>query len=725
MEKTMKKVRFSLSTNIILALVLGVLCGIFFGEYCAGLHIFGDAFVKLLQMSILPFIVVSLISGLGSLSYDEAKELAITAGSVLLLFWAMVFAIILLMPLSFPSLKSASFFSKSVVEVKEQINFLDLFIPSNPFGALAKNVVPAVVLFSIAVGVALIGIKEKHNLVGDLSIFSAAFSRIARFVVNLTPIGVFAIAASTAGTMTMEEFGRLQVYFITYTVAAVLLTFWILPMLLTTVTPFKYKDVVGLSRDALVTGFTTGNLFIVLPVLIANCKELFEKYRLEQKKTESLVDIIVPVSFNFPNMGGLLILVFIPFAAWFSASAFSVKDYPFFVFSSLFSMFGGAMLALTFLLDGLRIPSDLFQLFIASKVLTDRFATLLAAMHLLIFALITICAIKGLLTIRWKGVLRYTVMTVVITFITIITTRAFFTKALEFEYTKYKSFVEMELFCDPVPAKVHKSLPPSLPHSQVPPRSRLAEIRERGFLRVGYFKDSLPFAFTNVAANLVGFDIEMAHRLARELDVSLEFVQIDRGKVAEYLKKGYCDTIMSGFALTTDRLQEMNFSVPYLDNTIAFVVKDHRRNDFSSREAVQSLKAPKIGIPNVPYYIAKIRNYLPQARLVTLGSPREFFRKRSSDLDAFAYSAEAGSAWTLIYPEYSVVVPLPDTIAVPLAYPTARGDREMVDFLNGWISLKKKDGTIEEVFNYWILGHGAHKKGPRWSVIRNVLHWVD
>ena len=77
-------------------------------------------------------------------------------------------------------------------------------------------------------------------------------------------------------------------------------------MLLTTVTPFKYGDVAGLSKDALVTGFTTGNLFIIFPVLITNCKELFERYKLEQKETESLVDIIVPVSFNFPTMGGLL-----------------------------------------------------------------------------------------------------------------------------------------------------------------------------------------------------------------------------------------------------------------------------------------------------------------------------------------------------------------------------------------------------------------------------------
>jgi Na+/H+-dicarboxylate symporter len=724
MEKTMKKVRFSLSTNIILALVLGVLCGIIFGEYCAGLKIFGDAFIKLLQMSILPFIVVSLIAGMGRLSYDEAKNLAIKAGAVLLLFWGIVYTIILLMPISFPSLKSASFFSQSVVEVGGKVDFLDLFIPANPFGSLANNVVPAVVFFSIAVGVALISVKEKYNFIGDLSILSEAFTRVARFVVYLTPIGVFAIAASTAGTMTMEEFGRLQVYFIIYTVAAILLTFWILPMLLTTVTPFKYGDVVGLSKDALVTGFTTGNLFIILPVLIANCKELFERYKLEQKETESLVDIIVPVSFNFPNMGGLLILVFIPFAAWFSASAFSVKDYPFFVVSSLFSMFGGATLALPFLLDSLRIPSDLFQLFVASKVLTDRFATLLAAMHLLVFSLLTICAVKGLLTIRWRGVLRYTVVTVMIAFVTIVTTRAFFTKALEFEYTKYESFVEMELLCDPVPAKVHKSLPPPLPYSQGPGRSRLEEIHERGFLRVGYFKDALPYAFINSANNLVGFDIEMAHRLARELDVSLEFVQINRGEVAERLNAGYCDIVMSGFGVTTKRLEKMAYSVSYLDNTIAFIVEDYQRNNFNSRKAVQSLEAPKIGIPNVPYYISKIRDYLPQATLVTISS-REFFRGKRKDLDAFVYSAEAGSAWTLVYPEYSVVVPLPDTIRIPLAYPMARGDRAIVDFINGWINLKKKDGTIENIFGHWILGKGADKKEPRWCVMRDVLGWVE
>jgi Na+/H+-dicarboxylate symporter len=327
--ETKKRFRLGLSGSILLGFMLGILCGLFFGEYCAGLKIFGDAFIKLLQMSILPYIVVSLIVGIGRLSYQEAQLLAIKAGSLLLVFWGIALAVIFLMPLAFPSVETASFFSTSLVKAKEQVDFLELFIPANPFSSLANNVIPASVLFSIAVGIGLIGIKEKHNLIDDLAILATALSRIANFVVYLTPIGVFAIAASAAGTMTLEEIGRLQVYFVTFIVAVLILTFWVLPMLVAALTPFTYRDIVGISKDALVTGFATGKLFIILPILIQNCNDLFEKHKQEHEDTASLVDIIVPVSFNFPTTGKLLTLLFVLFCAWFTGNAVSVIDYPY------------------------------------------------------------------------------------------------------------------------------------------------------------------------------------------------------------------------------------------------------------------------------------------------------------------------------------------------------------------------------------------------------------
>ena len=87
--------------------------------------------------------------------------------------------------------------------------------------------------------------------------------------------------------------------------------------------------------------------------------------------------------------------------------------------------------------------------------------------------------------------------------------------------------------------------------------------------------------------------------------------------------------------------------------------------------------------------------------------------------------AERGSAWTLLYPQFSVVVPEPGIIKVPLAYPIAEHDAAFAGFMNTWIDLKRKDGTIQRLYDYWVLGRDAAPRQPRWSVIRNVLHWVD
>jgi ABC-type amino acid transport substrate-binding protein len=72
-----------------------------------------------------------------------------------------------------------------------------------------------------------------------------------------------------------------------------------------------------------------------------------------------------------------------------------------------------------------------------------------------------------------------------------------------------------------------------------------------------------------------------------------------------------------------------------------------------------------------------------------------------------------------------VVVPLPNPIKIPMVYPMPKKDQHLVDFVNAWLELKKRDGTIQTVFEHWILGKGATKDSSRWSIIRDVLHWVE
>ena len=118
----------------------------FLGELAAPFEILADAYVRLLQMTVLPYMIVSLIAGIGSLSAGQAKTMLTRVGAILVLLWTISITFAFLMPLSFPSWETASFFSTGMLHQVEDFDFLGLYIPTNPFNSLANNVVPAVVI---------------------------------------------------------------------------------------------------------------------------------------------------------------------------------------------------------------------------------------------------------------------------------------------------------------------------------------------------------------------------------------------------------------------------------------------------------------------------------------------------------------------------------------------------------------------------------------------------
>lgn len=250
----------SLAAQVLTSLLLGVFAGLFFGELVAPVGVLGDAFVLLLQMTVLPFMMVSLIRGLGSLQLSDAKLLAIRAGSFLVVIWLIVIVCVVLITLGLPSWPSASFFSNDLVAEQEAFDFLTLFIPANPFASLAETVVPAVVVFSVAFGIALIGLEPKYAILEMLNVSYDALSRITSFIVRLAPIGVFGIAAKAAGTTDPNDIDGLQVYVALYAGMALLLAFWTLPRLVTTLTPLRYGQILGPMRNVFITAFATGNL---------------------------------------------------------------------------------------------------------------------------------------------------------------------------------------------------------------------------------------------------------------------------------------------------------------------------------------------------------------------------------------------------------------------------------------------------------------------------------
>lgn len=721
----------SLVGPIGLGLVAGAATGVFLGDRARVFEAVADGFVKLLQMAVLPYITVSIVGSLGTLQPRDLRMLGVRATLVLIGLWAVALAFAFLMPLMFPPAESGAFFSTTMLEPAPAFDFVDLYIPANPFFALANNVVPGVVLFSIVMGVALIGVHRKERLLEVLGAAAEALSGAMRFVVRLTPYGIFAIAAATAGTIRLEQAARVQIYLVAYAGLALLLGLWVLPGLVSVLTPIRLREIFAATREALLTAVVAGDLFIVLPVLIAACKELAARHSPDPESAHVLPDLIVPVSYNFPHSGKLLSVSFILFAGWFSDAAVHPADYPRLGLIAIVTMFGSITSAVPFLLDLFRVPADTFQLFVASGVINSRFGTLVAAMHTVAMALLAASALTG--GLRWHAgaVARYVIVTVALTAAVVGGTRLVAGRLLGTPVSGTDVLADMQLH-DAGDAVVHRTSA-ALDAADGSERQgvRLGTIGSRGVLRVGYLPDALPFAFFNGRGELVGFDVALMHHLGAELDVRLEFVPVDRpgherdAAAPELLRRGVCDIVVGGLAITTARAASMQLSTSYLEETVGFVVPDEGRRQFASWDAIRAAGALTIAVPDVPYYVGRLRKRLPRAHFRTARTIEALFRLGPGEADALGLPAERASAWTLRYPQFAVVVPSPDLIKVPLAFAMPRGEPDLAVLVNTWIDLKRSDGTVDELYRYWILGRTRETEAPRWSIIRDVLHWVE
>jgi Na+/H+-dicarboxylate symporter len=714
----------TLGTRILIGLALGIALGLFVGELAAPLKVVGDIFVGLLQMTVLPYIIVSLIANVGRLSLERGRALVGRAAVVWILLLAIGAVVLVVMSFAFPDRRVPSFFSAGLVGEPIEFDFLALFVPANVFESIVNNAVPSVVLFCVCAGIALVGVADKEKVIHGLDAVAEMMARVNGFVVRLTPYGVFAIAAAAAGTMTLEEFGRLRGYLLVYTLTAFLLTFWILPAVVSACTPFTYREIFRCSRDALLTAFATGKVLVVLPMLVQNTRQMFEERELRDEEIGSSIDVLYPLIYPFPYLGKLLALLFIPFAAAFVGRYLELGDFPGLLGLGTLSLFGGPILAIPFLLEAQQLPSDMFQLFLLSGVLTARFGDIVGVMNLLAFTALTTCALTGSLRVRWRKLGVAFGIGALLVAVASGGSRAWL-DSTKGDYARGAMVTGMHhmdanALVDAVVLQDAEPNPVPLGEGQ----SHLERIRERGVLRVGINDDNLPYAFRNADGDLVGMDVEMAHRLARDLGATLEFVPFERDTLARHLAEDHFDIAMSGLIGTVERSNAMRLSEPYLLATASLVVRDYRARELDTHQEIVRVPSLRVGILGESQLARQTRLVLPQMETVVVASIREFF-ETEHDLDALLISAEAGAAWTILYPDFQVVVPTRGRVSMPLVYALPKRDEDLAEFVDFWISIQRGMKVVDNLYDHWIRGEGSAERGPRWSVLRDVLGWID
>jgi Na+/H+-dicarboxylate symporter len=417
-----------------------------------------------------------------------------------------------LSPLALPDGKGGAFYSTAPQEAEHPIDWVGLYIPSNPFYSLANNVVPAVVVFAVLAGIALMGMQDKQALLRPLAVFNDAMGRVGSMVTRTTPYGIFAIAAHAAATMRLDEFERLQGFLLR-------LRGLCLPAHVLAAAGARGRDhprppprgdrVAGRA----VTAFVTSNLFIALPQVVENARALLTADGPPDDTESELVDVLVPTSFNFPHSAKLLSVSFVPFVAWYAGLPLDLAQYPTLAGAGLLAVFGSINTAIPFLLDLVRIPTDHFQLFVVSGVLNSRFGSMTAAMHTLVIAILGTCLVTGRLRIEKPRLVRFVVTSVALVVAFVMGTRLLLARVLPDPATRAELLAAIKPREPLAPASFQAGLPPA-PEPAPARGSRLDFVRDSGRIRVGFDPDSIPWAFLNGAGEPVGFDAELAHQLA-------------------------------------------------------------------------------------------------------------------------------------------------------------------------------------------------------------------
>jgi Na+/H+-dicarboxylate symporter len=713
----------SLSKRILLGLVAGVFVGLFLGEKASFLELPAKGFVQLLQVTVLPYVVTSLVAGIARGTPAQARRLASKGGLALALLWALSLALVFVSPIALPPDRGGFFFATTDVSREPQIDWLDLYIPSNPFHSLANNVVPAVVVFSVLLGVAILGLPGKERILGPLGLVSDSLGRAGGLLVSLTPYGLFAIAGHAAGTLRLEEFERLQAFLLVYVGLALILTLWVLPGLVSVLTGLSYRRILSLAQDPLLTAFVTANLFIVLPLLAERGKVLLAEAGLDKASADEAADVLVPASFTFPHSAKLLSLAFVLFSGWFIGAPVPSREFPSLAGAGLLSLFGSLNTAVPFLLDLVRLPADLFQLFIVSSVVNARFGSAAAAMHTFALALLGAHLMAGRLRVDRKRLLAFTASTLVVVGAFLAGSRLLLGRVLPGPEKASAAIDRLRLtgaWGVLAPAEVRSE---GEPEPAPPVRGqRVQEIRRRGSLRFGVTDDEIPWSFRNGRGDWVGLEADLAHALAVDLGLRLELVPVGRDAREQALSSGLCD--LAAGRIKPERAMAMQFSRPITEEAWAFLVPDHRRELFARLDQARRQEELRVAVLRVPEWIVRLKALLPRAEIVPIDTIPDFVNAPPGRLDAMYTGYARATAYSLLYPQLAAVVPSPGLGSVPIALTVPEGDEDLVQLVNAWLEQVRASGLLEAKLDYWVRGKGTRtEEGPRWSIGRNVLGW--
>jgi len=703
------------------ALVLGVIAASALGPRVLAFAPLGQAFLRASQIVTMPFIVLELLYAIGSLSASSLRALARTGGAVFLGLVAVASVAVLAVPTLLPDLRSAPFFTPSVLAQGSTRSVLETYLPFNVFAALADDNFPAVVLFTAAMAVVLQGAPRKALLLPLVNELRLVLLRMNKHVAKATPLGVFALTSTALARVDRGAMIKMQALPVLALGGGLVLALLVCGVLVA-LTPFSLRALWGLLRGPLALVASSANIVVALPMVTSAIEEaLVERCNVEDERDRERiaeqVGATVPAAFALPSLGQVYALVLVPLFGWYIDRPVTTHDTLGMLATGIPGTSGGLRSVVRQELAHLGLPEDLIGLTFVNADWIFRLEKTLSLLGLVAVTLLVASHAIGRVRLRPVALAAALFVTAAAAFALRVGTRALFRVTMTDAPTNAEVLMSLEPRVPRVRAVrvLDGADADALAREATRAPVTVESVRARGVLRVGLRTESMPWAYRDRNGVLVGYDLDVVQALAQALEVDLAIVEAPIEALERSLDEGAIDLAIGGILDDARRAAGLRASTGYQRVHRGVLLLDEHVKELQSAERLARRAPVTIAYQGQGVPSSEVRRVIAEkAEAVGLGGDVRFMRldtfeeflhpQRTAAYDAMLTTAEGGPAWSILYAETTSVALFGDDLPEDTVALTAARSRDLGVFVDRFIARAASRGLFEELFNHWICG---------------------
>lgn len=314
----MKVLKISLAVQIFIAMILGVLIGIFYESKLIAnnkiidlIYLMSDIFLRMIKMTVIPIIITNLIISIAKIG--NSKKLG-SIGLKTFIYFELVTIIAIITGITFANLihpgKDINFSNlkkidtiNNMLRLKDfeisnlnSIKSLSLIIPNNIFNSLNNSNLLQIIFFSIIFGIGLnnIEIESRNCLIKIFNSISHVMFKITKIIMYYSPIGVFSLTFITVSTFGIESLSFLIRLIFTLYIAIIFFTFVILGTI-AKIFNFSILKLINNLKEEILLSFLTASSESVLPKVIKKM-EIYGA-------SKEITNFVIPIGYSF-NLDG-------------------------------------------------------------------------------------------------------------------------------------------------------------------------------------------------------------------------------------------------------------------------------------------------------------------------------------------------------------------------------------------------------------------------------------